>query len=67
MLPPTLVVSLKVGFDVNPVEKVVDEVPGGEEGDSEAKTKTSSKLCHKGDDGVNLERGTIKTDEDEVD
>ena len=57
---------MKVGFDVNPVENVVDEVPGGEKGYSKAKAKTSSKLSDKGDDGVNLET-IIKTSEDAVD
>ena len=45
---------MKVGFDVNPVENVVDEVPGGEKGYSKAKAKTSSKFCHERDDRINL-------------
>ena len=51
---------------MKPIENVGNEVPGGKEGDSKAKTETSSKLSDKGDDGVDLET-IIKTSEDAVD
>ena len=46
---------MKIGFEGDPVNDVVNEVPGGEEGDSKAKAKTSSKFSHERDDRVNLE------------
>ena len=46
---------MKIGFEGDPVDDVVNEVPGGEERDSKAKAKTSSKFCHERDDRINLE------------
>ena len=48
----------QIGFDVNSSEKVVDEVPGGEERDAETESQTAPKFGHKGYRGVDL---VIKT------
>ena len=55
-----LVVLMKVWFDMKPIENVGNEVPGGKEGNSKAKTETSSKLSNKGDDWVNLHLKYLK-------